>query len=130
MTLPFSAPEDTLFSAPDIPSNSEDIEKWWNNDREVVSWIEKVEDQVKQADSQPATSDLVTTRKRHANVERITQEIGLYETNVTLLENKANVIVDDPVTRNEDRQNVQDEMKNVKENWNNLKEKAFNVERK
>ena len=78
--------------------------------------------------SEPA--DLVTTRKQHANIERITQEIGLYETNVTLLENKANVIVNDPVTRSEDRQNVEDEMQTVKTSWDNLKEKAFNVERK
>ena len=78
--------------------------------------------------SEPA--DLVTTRKQHANIERITQEIGLYETNVTLLENKANVIVNDPVTRSEDRQNVEDEMQTVKTSWDNLKENAFNVERK
>ena len=127
----FSSP-DALFSEPDadIPSNSEEIEKWWNDDRIVVNWIEQVGEQVKIAAGEPETLDLVTTRKRHANVERITQEIGLYETNVTLLENKANGIVNDSVTKNEDRQSVGDEMKTVKRNWDNLKEKAFNVERK
>ena len=95
-----------------------------------MSWIEKVDNQVKQVSSEPASADLVTTKKQHANVERITQEIGLYETNVTLLENKANAIVNDPVTRSEDGQKVKVEIKTVKTNWDNLKEKAFNVERK
>ncbi|CAB4006965.1 dystonin-like isoform X1, partial [Paramuricea clavata] len=120
---------DTLFSAPDTDtlSNSEDIERWWGDDRNIVNWIDEADEQVRQVNSEPA--DLITTRKQHANIERITQEIGLYETNVTLLENKANVIVNDPVTRSEDRQNVEDEVQTVKRSWDNLKEKAFNVER-
>ena len=89
-----------------------------------------MDNQVKRVRSEPASWDLVTTRKQHANVERITQEIGLYETNVTLLENKANALLDDPVTRSEDGQKIKDEMKTVKLNWDNLKENAFNVERK
>ena len=106
------------------------MEKWWDEDRKVIDWITKVDDQVKQADNEPATSDLVTTRTRHGNIERIMQEIALYETNVKMLENKANGIVSDPVTRNEDQEKVEDEIKTVKKSWDNLNEKAFNVERK
>ena len=95
-----------------------------------MDWITKVDDQVKQADNEPATLDLVTTRRQHGNIERITQEIALYETNVKMLENKADGIVNDPVTRDEDREKVGDEMKTVKKSWDNLNEKAFNVERK
>lgn len=125
----FSAP-DSPYSAPDTPSNAADIEQWWDDDRSVANWIGKVDEQVKQIGREPASADLHETRRQHATIERITQEIAQYEGNVTSLENKANVLIEDPVTRDEDRQGVDDEVKSVKKNWNELKENAFNVERK
>ncbi|XP_028414728.1 nuclear anchorage protein 1-like isoform X2 [Dendronephthya gigantea] len=128
LTVEESAP-DALFSEPEVPGNSEEIDAWWGDDRKVVSWIERVDSQVKVAEKEPSTLDLTTTRRQHANIERMTQEIGVYETNVTLLENKANAIVSDPVTKSEDGQNIDVEIKTVKKKWDSLKERAFNVER-
>ena len=120
-----------LFSAPPepvTPSNAEAVKQWWDECRIVSLWTKRAEELLQH--DRPSPSDLKHAKEKHDKIERLIQEISVYDTKVTLLLKKGSDIVDDSVTDPKDGQRMKEEMKSLKDRWDNLQVNGFSEERR
>lgn len=106
------------------------IDKWWTDDRNIVDWMDKMNERLEMVKSQPMSLEISAIREQHGDVEKLSKDVSGYETNVSSLETSANDIGSDPMCHEKDCNKVMGEMKTVVDRWNNLKEKAFAFEKK
>ena len=122
MLCPYSEPE------PALPSNTEVVQEWLDEHREILNWTKKSETLVQQ-DVLPSW-DKQTTKEQYDIIEKLLKDISDYDTKVTLLLKKGDDIVNNPITVPEDRRRIDEEIKSLKDRWNRLKVDGYNVERR